>query len=216
MVPVIFDFKTLGLREFLRSNPGMALRPADGKELIIEGRFDFKAKAEKYSEISDGYLLRIRVPSIFPRGLPDVYELGTRIPRDGHFHVNGDGSLCLGSRLRVLQKLSRVPTLVGFSENCLVPYLFAVSHKLIYGGDFPFGELAHGLTGELMDYIELFGVKTMEQARMAVKCLGIRERVANKLPCPCGCGRRLGRCRFNLKIKELRRLSKREWFRSLV
>lgn len=209
------DFQKLGLREFLRSYPKMALRPADGDELNIEGWFEFKARAENYNEIREEYLLRIRIPSLFPRDLPAVYELERRIPRDGHFHVNPDGSLCFGSRLRVLQKLARVPTLIGFSESCLVPYLFAVSHKLTYGGDFPFGELAHGIAGELRDYIELFDVKTLEQARMAVKCLGMRERVANKLPCPCGCGKRLGRCRFNMKLKKFRRLTNRDWFRSL-
>lgn len=210
------DVQALGLREFLRTYPKMALRPADGNELNIEGQFEFKAWAEKYHEINDGYQIRIQVPSLFPREVPVVYELERRIPRNGHYHVNPEGSLCLGSRLRVLQKLARVPTLTGFSQNCLVPYLFAVSHKLTYGGQFPFGELAHGLAGELMDYIELFGLKTVEQARIAVQCLGMKERKANKLPCPCGCGRRLGRCRFNMKLKEFRRLATRSWFRSIL
>jgi hypothetical protein len=210
------DFQALGLREFLRAHPKMALRPADGNELNIEGRFDFRARTEKYHEINDGYVLRIRVPSLFPRDVPAVYEVERRIPRNGHYHVNSDGTLCLGSRLRVLQKLARLPTLTGFSQNCLVPYLFAVSHKLTYGGDLPFGELAHGPAGELMDYLELFGLRTVEQARMVVQYLGMKERKANKLPCPCGCGRRLGRCRFNMKLREFRRLAERSWFRSIL
>jgi hypothetical protein len=216
MATLIPDYRALGLREFLRAYPKMAVRPTDSNELNIEGQFEFKARAEKYNDIKGQYLLRIRIPLIFPRELPAVYELEKRIPRNGNYHVNPEGSLCLGSRLRVLQKLARLPTLVGFSQNCLVPYLFAVSHKLTYGGDFPFGELAHGPVGELMDCLELFGLKTIEQSRMAVQYLGMKERKANKLPCPCGCGRRLGRCRFNMKLREFRRLAERGWFRSIL
>ncbi len=216
MAAVITDFQRLGLREFLRAYPKMALRPTGGDMLNIEGRFDFRAKAEGYNEIGEEYSLRIKVPLIFPRDVPHVFELEKRIPRNGQYHVNPDGSLCLGSRLRLLQKLSQNATLTGFSSSCLVPYLYNVAHKLIYGGDFPFGELAHGIPGELADYVELFSLKTVEQAKLAVLYLGMKERKANKLPCPCGCGLRLGKCGFHRKLKKFRHLAERSWFRSLL
>ncbi len=216
MAPVIPDYRAFGLRDFLRAYPRMVVRPTGNHELNMEGQFDFTAWVEKQKQITDCYQLRIRVPLLFPRELPTVYETQGRIPRNGSYHVNPDGSLCLGSRLRVLWKLAKVPTLAGFAENCLVPYLFAISHKLTYGGDLPFGELAHGSVGELMDYVELFGLEKVEQARTALQYLGMKERRANKLPCACGCGLRLGRCQFNAKLRKFRQLAERSWFRSIL
>jgi hypothetical protein len=209
-----FD-RAIGLHDFLREYPKMAVRPTDVPELNIEGQFEFTASKGKHPQITDSYVLQIQVPSYFPRELPIIFELQDRIPKDGSYHKNEDESLCLGSRIRLLINLARVPTLMGFAEHCLVPYLYAASHKLTYGGNFPFGELDHGPVGELTDYAELFGLETAEQARIAVRYLGMRERTANKLPCTCGCGRRLGRCVFNQKIKEYRKLAKRSWFRSM-
>lgn len=193
----------------------MAARPSSDANLSLEGRFDFTARADTYSQVTDSYPLLIRIPPEFPRQLPAVYETGGRIPKGGEYHVNPDGSLCLGSRLRLLWKLSNAPTIVGYAENCVVPYLYSISHKLRYGGALPFGELAHGSPGELADYADLFGLRTGQQARVALSYLGMKKRRANKLPCPCDCGRRLGKCRFNRRLREFRQMAGRSWFRSL-
>lgn len=76
-----------------------------------------------------------------------------------------------------------------------------------------FGELAHGTPGELADYTNLFGLTTPAQAMRALRVLGMKKRRANKLPCPCGCNKRLGKCRFNVRIAEFRKLATRVWFR---
>lgn len=209
------NYDKIGLHEFLRSYPRMAVKPASSPELHIEGLFEFTGSSATNGSIADCYNLSVVVPSIFPRDLPIVEELDHKVPRNGAYHVNPGGSLCLGSRLRLLFELARKPTLVGFADNCLVPYLFGVSHKLRHGGKFPFGELPHGLPGELIDYMNLFGLRTQEQARIVLRYLAIKKRRANKLPCPCGCNRRLGACHFNRRVRQFRKLAERSWFRSL-
>lgn len=191
----------------------MILFPVTGSELFIEGEFQFSASAKNRPDITDSYVLRITVPDRFPADLPTTLELANKIPRNGHFHVNPDGSLCLGSPLRLLLRLSNHPTLPGFASNCLVPYLYAISHKLRYGGQLPFSELGHGTPGQLEDYMEMFSLPGPEQARRAIQLLGLKKRRANKLPCPCGCGRRVGKCSFNKKIRKYRLLASRSWFR---
>src|SRR5205823_1562005 len=120
-----------------------------------------------------------------------------RIPRTGEYHVNtSDNTLCLGSPLSLLLKLSKKPTIDGFAESCLVPYLFAISRKLKNGGPLPFGELAHGRKGLRDDYAFLFGLRQPQNVGRVLQLLGMKKRRANKLPCPCGCRKRLGRCRF--------------------
>jgi hypothetical protein len=193
----------------------MSLLPITGSKLALEGEFQFVATAKDRVEISDSYRLRITVSNQFPAAVPDVVELGNRIPRKSDFHVNPDGTLCLGSPLRLLLKLSAQPTLPGFASSCLVPYLYAISHKLRFGGELPFSELKHGKTGEIEDYMELLALKRPEQVQWAIRLLGMKKQRANKAPCPCGCGQRLGRCSFNKRLRGIRQLASRSWFRQL-
>jgi hypothetical protein len=203
------------LQQFFKDYPGMSTKPITGSALVIQGTFCFSAKREGLVEIADTYQLRIEVPKDFPRELPRVTELDNKIPRRGQFHVNPDATLCLGSPLRLLLKLANKPTLPGFASACMIPYLYAVSHKLKFGGPLLFSELPHGTPGELLDYADIFSLKRPEQARRALRLLGMKKQHANKQLCPCGCGTRLGKCRFNKKIRRFRKLASRSWFRSL-
>ena len=180
------------------------------------------ATALERAGASSGDLLDSPGPScvrqaFFPKALPRVTETGGKIPRTPEYHVNQtDHTFCLGSPLSLLLKLSKKPTLDGFAENCLVPYLFAVSRKLLQGGDFTFGELAHGSLGEIADYTDLFGLQTADQVMRTIRYLGMKKRRANKLLCPCECGRRLGACSFNRRVRGFRQLAGRRWFRNVA
>jgi hypothetical protein len=207
------DFGVPGLHEFLRDYPLMAIRPSTGKGLQLRGEFSFRAKSKDNEEVSDSFNLTISVPEGFPKIVPRVKENGGRIPRHVDFHINPDGTLCLGSPLRLLMQLSAKATLTGFAEVCLVPYLFAISLKLKDGRRMAFDELPHGTPGMLADYADLFGLGHPAQIRKTLSLLGMKRRIANKRPCPCECGRRLGKCRFNIKVIQIRRLSYRSWFK---
>lgn len=191
----------------------MALCPSRTNSVILKGKFEFRAHSRNAHPITDSYDLQITVSSTFPKSLPDVLELGGKIPRDGKHHVNRNGTLCLGSPVRLLSLLAKKPTLTGFSENCVVPFLYAVSHKLQYGGDFIFSELAHGERGIIDDYMKLFGVTTKEQVINVLTLIGMKQRLANKKPCPCDCSKRLGACHFNKRILWYRTIASRAWFR---
>jgi hypothetical protein len=203
----------IGIRQFLTDYPGMSLVPSRGSFLVIKGVFSFSGTPKGKRSIVDSYQIKITVPDEFPHAIPTVTEMARKIPRDGMHHINPDGSLCMGSPLRLLQKISEKPNLVGFSENCLVPYLYSVSYKLQVGEEFPFGELPHGEKGILDDYLILFGLKTTDQVKQTLMLLGMKERIANKQSCPCDCGLRLGKCSFRHKLSQYRKLATRSWFR---
>jgi len=203
-----------GMREFVRDYDLMAIRPRPGKMPLLKGRFAFVARHPDIGELNDAFDLEIDVPVNFPRELPKVTETGNRIPRTRFYHVNQhDHSLCLGSPLRLRFLLAEKPSLLGFAEKCLVPYLAGISHKLSTGKPLPFGELEHGAPGALADYQLLFGLKTPEQALATLQLLGKKKRIANKLPCPCGCRLRLGRCVFRDRLRHFRALANRPWYR---
>lgn len=193
----------------------MSLAPTRNLSTVLKGSLAFTVEPEGGIPITDKYVLLIEVPDNFPNCLPKVVEIGNKIPRKDEFHVNPDDfSLCLGSPIRLMGIISKSPVLVGFTENCLIPYLYAVSYKLQYGGSFIYNELAHGAPGVMADYIDLFGLSQPKQVIRAVRILGEKRRIANKLPCPCGCGLRLGKCKkFLFTINKFRRMASRQWFR---
>lgn len=193
----------------------MMFRPRAGRPPVLRGRFAFTACHREAGEIEDAFELEIEIPAAFPQEVPVVAEIGGRIPRDADYHVNtSDNTLCLGSPLRLRQLLAEDPTLTGFAEKCLVPYLFAQSRILAASGGFAFGELAHGLPGMLDDYVALFAVKEFSQVVEALRLLGMKKRRANKLLCPCGCRQRVGHCRFNSQLARFRKVASRSWFRA--
>jgi hypothetical protein len=200
------------LADFLCDYPLMALRPARNRGCVLRGRFKFAATSPSHPPLEDAFDLEIEIPAAFPRTLPRVIETGGRIPRLGDYHVNANRTLCLGSPLRLLLRLSAAPTLCAFATTCLVPYLYAISLKLRHGGDLVFGELAHEAPGLIADYMELFHLKSPAQVGAVLKALGQKKRQANKQPCPCGCGSRLGRCSFNARVLQFRLLASRSWF----
>tara|TARA_B100000609_G_C17174531_1_gene413587 strand:- start:84 stop:734 length:651 start_codon:yes stop_codon:yes gene_type:complete len=199
--------------EFLSDYPGMSRAPSLSDDICLRGKFRFKASVCGDNDIQDDYRLEIKFSSRFPRNIPVVREVGDKIPRNGDYHVNGDGSLCLGSPLRLLLKIRKNPGVGGFVDSCLIPYLYAVSHKLKYGGEFVFGELKHQQPGMIEDYIDILGLHDEAGIREAVSLLAIKKRIANKKTCPCGCGKRLGVCPFHHKLNELRKAAPVSWFR---
>jgi hypothetical protein len=203
-----------GALEFIKDYPGMSFGPSRGSDLILKGRFKFRATVKNGPEIEDSYNLDISISNNFPHALPKVKEIGNKIPKDLKHHINPDDTLCLGSPLRLLMKIYKKPSINGFAEECLVPYLYAVSYKIQNGGDFIFGELAHGEEGIIDDYTELWGLKNREQVVNALNLLGMKKGLANKKPCPCGCGKRLGTCSFHDKLNNFRKMAPQSFFRS--
>jgi hypothetical protein len=89
----------------------------------------------------------------------------------------------------------------------------AISKKLHGDGEFIFSELAHGAKGIIDDYMELFGLKSDDEVFRALELAGLKRRIANKKPCPCNCGLRLGICSFHNKLNQMRGLASRSWFK---
>jgi hypothetical protein len=64
--------------------------------------------------------------------------------------------------------------------------------------------LAHGELGSLQDLAGLLGVDDLRIAFRYCTLAAAKRRRANKQPCPCGSGRRLGRC-HSRKVNALRK-----------
>lgn len=154
------NLDAIGTSAFLSeySNMSLAVLTDGSTDIVFRGTFEFVAKFKDEPEVHDSYSLEIRLPDNFPADLPSVKELDNKIPRDGKHHVNPDETLCLGSPLRLKMLLRDDPTISGFAANCIIPYLYWITTK-----KFAVGELAHGDTGIIADYMSLFKLNDPKQ-----------------------------------------------------
>jgi hypothetical protein len=196
--------------ELLLRQPRLRIVPADA-DVVLAGTLEINAQIPGKAAITDNYQVELRIPQNFPGRIPLVFETGGRIPRAYHHLQNG--SLCLGSETRLRLLLAEGMSLIGFVERCVIPYLYRYSYLKTHG-EAPFGDLEHGAEGIREDLRLLFGVDAKSAVSAFVHLVGMKKRHANKGACPCGSGRRLGRC-HNRLINRLRNRLGRYWFRVL-
>ena len=202
-------FQDLAIDKLLTVYIGLRLLPVVDGNVRIAGPLTFTASAKGYKELTDTFVISISIPEEFPDELPVVRETGGRVPRT--FHTYSDGSLCLGSPTSQRLHLAKRPTALAFIQRCLIPYFYNFLYFQLYD-ILPFGELAHGWKGIDQDLSALFGVKTASAAVEMIRLTSLKKRTANKIPCPCGSGRRLGNC-HNLTVNNYRDRYGRSWFR---
>lgn len=197
------------LDEVLQRYPGLRIVPKSSDVLVLAGRLGFVAQPRRLEAIEDEYSITMTVPRGFPFAIPQVWEMSNRIPRD--FHTMTDGSLCLGSSMRLRLLLAKSPSLLTFVDRCVIPYLYGRSYFEKYGV-MAFGELKHGAPGVRQDLASIFGVDEESDVGAFVGLASMKRREANKRACPCGGARRLGRCHHR-KVNAARAALGRKWFR---
>lgn len=106
--------------------------------------------------------------------------------------------------------LGKDGTILDYIDLLVVPYLYGYSYFEKHG-DLPFGELEHGKAGLLKEYAKLFGVTSEKAVPGLIQMASMKKRVANKYPCPCGSGKRLGKC-HNRQVNAVRDELGRLWF----
>ena len=197
------------LTDALLAYPALSIIPGGVADVVLAGEIAFAATGPRKVLIEDVYSLTIEIPRDFPaRGLPRVLETGGRIPKD--YHQLEDGSLCLGSSTRLRLLACQDPTVGGFIERAVVPYLYGRSYFERFG-QMPFGELAHGRRGVEQDLRALFLMPPAAGVDAILEVAALRRRTANKRPCPCSSGRRLGRC-HHVTVNRMRAILGRSWF----
>lgn len=202
----------IGLEEFLASHPKIRIIEINDDKVELAGEYYLKAQQAGSQLVDRTYQLRFICTRDYPGKLPKVLDEGRYFPRNQEYHTYSDGSFCLGSELKIKSILRDDHSLTAFFENIVDRFLYAVSHRIEFG-NFPYGELAHGEKGLVDDYGEMFGLKGKLPVLRAFQVLGKRKREANKLPCPCGCDLRLGRCGYRFVLNKFRNIERRRWFR---
>lgn len=168
--------------------PDLSLEYKD-KMWIVKGSLDFCATYETM-EIGDSFHIEILISEKYPEILPTAKEMRGRIPPT--FHKYKDDTFCLGVPAHIKIKFSEKPTLLGFVENLLIPYLFSFS-CWERNGDMPYGELSHGGEGLKEYYADYFGVHSESVILRFLAMLSLNNYRGHH-DCPCGSGKIIRQC----------------------
>jgi len=183
--------------ELKEQHSGLYLLDNGEGSWIIRGNIHFCAE---HDGLEDEYIAEILIPNKYPQAVPQAKEVGGRI--NNNFHIYSDKRLCLGAPVAVKRKFAQNPTLIGFTNNCLVPFLYMHSY-LKHHGKLPSGELAHGPDGLIQFYKEEFQTEDTEVVLGLLRILTYWGIPGNML-CPCKSGKRLWKCHAD-KIAEFKK-----------
>ena len=160
-------------------------------ETIVSGTLPFEASADGLETIRESFEIELIIPNGFPDALPRVKEIGGRIVAD-YEHRNPDGTLCLAVPVEQRRVFFEQPTLLGFVNRLVVPYLYGYCFWKKHGRH-PFDEAAHGYEGILRHYVDTLGLRD-DLAALAVICFLFEHGYRGHHECPCGSGLRVRAC----------------------
>lgn len=143
------------LEEIAQDYPGLHLISSDGESAVYNGIIAFSANYSGHGLISDQFEVEIVFPlSSATNDIPTAREVGGRIPREADFHINPDGTMCLGAPLAIRRKYKQDPSLKSFINQQVIHFLYGYSIKQ-EKNYWPFDELSHGGKG-IVEYYRDF------------------------------------------------------------
>ena len=141
--------------------------------------------------IEDTFEIKLLIPKDYPLNLPMVFEVSQKIEPE-YEHINSDRSFCLAVPMEERRFFLKEPTLLGFVNNLVVPYLYSYCYWKKHG-TYPFGEASHGKTGVEQFYENLFRSQVD-----SVMIRGLYKIFKNGYRghehCPCGSGKVIRKC----------------------
>lgn len=170
---------------------GLTSRTELGGQVLLAGALPFEASAAGLETIADSFEIELAIPPDYPRALPVVRERAERIAPD-YSHRYTNGALCLGVPVEERRLFLAQPTLLGFVNRLVVPYLYGYCFWRKHGRH-PFDEAAHGEDGIVQHYLATLHLTSPTQAMAALGYLteyGFRGHHS----CPCGSKQRVRGC----------------------
>lgn len=193
------------INKFLDKYNMFKLSPYNGHSFKLVGTYCGTLSSIEYGDVSVDYEIELEINASFPLSLPTVTETSNKIEKIADNHINYDGTLCLGSPIRLHMLMKNRLSLIYFFEEAVLPYLYAVTQKLKNGQSFVYGELPHGKIGLLSDFQDLFNLQTKKQIIEMLKILSSNKKIGNKSICPCGCEKRTSTCGYFKTVQKFRR-----------
>lgn len=139
--------------------------------------------------------IEIKLPDDYPNSLPEIKELGGKIPIEDDRHINYDGTCCLTVPAKMYQDLGKNYSIVDFIDKFVVPFFANQVHYEINGA-WANGDYNHGNRGMLECYKELLRLSNLKQVVEFMK-IALQTCPKTTKNCPCGSGKKLRDCHLS-------------------
>ena len=150
--------------------------------------------------------MSILLPIKYPKIPPEIFCNDPKLPIGNiDRHIMKDGRACLGVQADIGMRWAAGPTIVGFLENIVEPFLVWQAYYDAWQKPPPWGEFSHAKNGIIEFYAELLGRKMDSTVLGFIKLLARKNRPKGHEPCPCNSGKRLRNCHRDL-IYDIRKL----------
>ena len=179
------------MAELRRIHSGLTEIEERTRETVVSGELPFEASHEGLATITESFDIELFIPEAYPSELPWVRETGTRIDCD-YRHVFQNGRLCLAVPVEERRIFARQPSLLGFVNRLVVPYLYGYCYWKEFG-QHPFGEQSHGAEGIADYYVERLELDN-DLAALAVVASLLEHGYRGHHRCPCGSGKIVRKC----------------------
>jgi hypothetical protein len=144
------------------------------------------------------FKVRIIIPKKYPILPPIIFEIDNVIPRIPEWHINDDGSCCVGTNTGIYRKLENNISIIGWLDNIVMPYFFDQVYKL-ENEEYKGKEYSHGSYGLIEDYKDWWSLKSDADVVSKLKLITnwIKQPRNNK--CFCGSNLKYKKCHFIFK-----------------
>ena len=160
-------------------------------KIIVFGPLSFEASASGYETIVDSFDVELIIHKNYPKKLPSVRETGGKILKS-YDHINEDRTLCLAVPIEERRLYLIQPTLLGFVNKLVVPYLYGYCYWKEHGKH-PFDESEHGSKGIIQYYRERLKLND-ENSILAIISFLYEYGYRGHHYCPCGSGKKVRNC----------------------
>lgn len=137
------------LLEIERTFPKLAVGTYKGSPAIV-GTIDVSDLAGNFLE---DFEVAILIPRAYPFGVPALWEISEKLPREAEDHVNSEGLCCVDMDTDLIVLSRRGIRIAEFIREKVYPFLMGVLYKQAKG-EYAAGEYLHGTEGRLQRYKE--------------------------------------------------------------
>ena len=160
-------------------------------DTVLSGPLSFEASVDGYTPIIECFEIELIIPDGYPNVLPRVRETDGKIG-SAYDHIYQDGTLCLAVPIEERRVFLDQPSLLGFVNRLVIPYLFGYCHWKAHGIH-PFDESEHGAEGIVRHYLGALQLID-ERVALAVISFLYEHGYRGHHPCPCGSGEKVRKC----------------------
>lgn len=200
MVDVAATNSEKAIAELLKARTEFARETIQQGVTVVAGPYTLDA-THNGIRLAEDFSLQLIVPDDYPARLPKVKEISGAIDSE-YEHLYCDETFCLGVCGELFLTQLENPSLVALLDGPVRSYLHSYLFQKRYGY-YPFGDRAHGASGVLQYYGELFEETDIFTTIKLLKAVCLDE-YRGHLPCPCGSGLITRKCHGEtiLKLKK--------------